>query len=317
MKKILIKNNFALAGVIEALLLVGLVAIILSTIQLAYIPEIMKQRESDHLDEVENQFSQLKSVIETQSMMGVMQSDEAIAHSPMSSPLILGTKKLPYFVTSNSFGFIEIVDKSEMVDKINEIELSPSVSDSRYINGIPLTSVKYTFYSMYQDYDTNYIYEGSGIILNQTGSSRDTGEAMKVNPAITVENISGSPGKIKIYYYIPILNCAPGKDNAQGLDITYIRTNYSSHITHTDTLTNPGDHYIRLYSNHLDAWNKSFMDNEIGLLWEYDHNGYIDVTYEKSANPKYIEISPNTKDIDIDFTILELGVQVGLGTVIN
>jgi len=316
-KKLLIKDNSALAGVIEALLLVGLVAIILSTIQLVYIPEVMKQKETDHLDDVEKQFAQVKSVIETQSMMGVMQSDEAIAYSPMSSPLILGTKKLPYFVTSNSLGLLEIIDKEDTSDKNNEIELSPSVSDSRYINGIPLTSIRYTFYSMYQGYNTNYLYEGSGIIRNQTGGTYNTGEAMRINPAITVENISGSPGKIKIYYYITVLNCAPGKGNMQGIDLTYIRTNYTRHITHTDTLSDPDNHYIRIYSEHLDAWNKSLTDNRVGLLWEYDDRDYIDVIYKKSLNPSYIEISPNLKEIDVDFTIVELGVQLGSGTVIT
>ena len=49
------KDNKAVAGVIEALLIVALVSIIISTIQLIYIPEIMKQKEYDHMEEVENQ----------------------------------------------------------------------------------------------------------------------------------------------------------------------------------------------------------------------------------------------------------------------
>ena len=56
------KDNKAVAGVIEALLIVALVSIIISTIQLIYIPEIMKQKEYDHMEEVENQFSFLTSL---------------------------------------------------------------------------------------------------------------------------------------------------------------------------------------------------------------------------------------------------------------
>ena len=41
----IIKEKHAVAGVIEALLLVGLVAVILSVIQLLYIPQVMEQRE--------------------------------------------------------------------------------------------------------------------------------------------------------------------------------------------------------------------------------------------------------------------------------
>ena len=61
-KSIFIKNNHAVAGVIEALLIVALVAIIISTIQLVYIPQIMSQREADHMQEISNQFSYIKSV---------------------------------------------------------------------------------------------------------------------------------------------------------------------------------------------------------------------------------------------------------------
>ena len=45
-----LKERDAVAGVIEALLLVALVAIVLSTIQLIYIPQVMEQREADHED---------------------------------------------------------------------------------------------------------------------------------------------------------------------------------------------------------------------------------------------------------------------------
>jgi len=316
-KKILIKNNSALAGVIEALLLVGLVAIILSTIQLVYIPEIMKQKESSHLDEVENQFAQLKSVIDTQSMMGVMQSDEAIAYSPMFSPIKLGTKKLPYFVTSDILGEIRIIDNEE---SNSEIEVTPSISEDEYINGIPLTSVKYTYYSMYQNKINRfyYIYEGGGVISNQTGAKNYTGEVMKVNPPITIENNSGI---IEIYYYIPVFKCPSGKDYVGRLiNNAYIRTNYTNHVKHTtppDTLTDPNHHYIKIYSNYLDAWYNSFMDNRIGMLWEYEKNNYIDVEYYNQVTPPYIKISPDNWDIDLDFTIVEIGIQTGSGTVIS
>jgi len=306
-KKILIKNNSALAGVIEALLLVGLVAVILSTIQLVYIPEIMKQKESSHLDEVENQFSHIKSVIDTQSMMGVMQSDQAIAYSPMFSPIKLGTKRLPYFVTSDTYGELQIIDNE---DTNSEIDILPSVGDSKYLDGIPLTSIQYTFYSMYQGYNTKYIYEGSGVILNQTGSESYSGETMRVNPAMKIENYSNN---IKIYYSIPVLFCQPGKSNLYGLDLSYIRTNYTNHVTHSDTSIT----HIRIYSEHLDAWYQSLVDNRIGILWEYDENGYINVEYKESVSPNYIEITPGTKNINVDFTILEIGIQTGSGTVIS
>ena len=57
------RKKLAVAGVIEALLLVALASIILSTIQLVYIPQMMEEREAEHMDEVSNQFSSLKFMI--------------------------------------------------------------------------------------------------------------------------------------------------------------------------------------------------------------------------------------------------------------
>jgi len=108
-----IKENSAVAGVIEAILLIALVAIILSMIQLTYVPIMMEQKEADHMDEVSNQFSQLKSVIEIQSMMGAMGTGEPITYTPMSSPITLGSKELPYFVSARSSGQIGLIGHLE------------------------------------------------------------------------------------------------------------------------------------------------------------------------------------------------------------
>ena len=81
--RVFLKNKYGLAGVIEALLLVALVAIILALIQYSYVPEIMKQKENEHMDTVSNQFSSLKSVVEIQSMMGV-EGTTQMAYTPIS-----------------------------------------------------------------------------------------------------------------------------------------------------------------------------------------------------------------------------------------
>ncbi len=325
MKKNIIKNNSALAGVIEALLLVGLVAIILSTIQLVYIPEIMKQRENDHVDDVENQFAHLKSVVETQSMLGVMESGDPISHSPISSPITLGSDKMPYFITAQTTGYIEIID-DEKADENSRIVFNPPISTyetdpGKYKSEIPLTCIKYDMNSMYLDYDVKYVFEGGGLILNQTGVSDCTGEVTRVNPAMTVENVTGSGEKIIINYYIPIFLCETGKDVTEtAIYDAYIRTNYSNHY---ETSAISPVTTITIYSEYLEGWYNFLMGEEKGLLWDYANPGlsnkYIDVEYIKTGDPR-IEITKSatgTKDIYLDLRVIEIGVQTGTGTVIN
>ncbi len=298
----IVKNNNALAGVIEALLLVALVAIILSIIQLNYIPVIMEQKESDHMDVVENQFSNLKSVVEIQSVMGITESSTPAAYSPMSSPITLGSKELPYFISSRSLGQVNVIDIDEASD--NKINIQP-MTISEYSDGIPLTSIVYTADNAYID-DRSYILEGGGIILDQTvgNSVREVG---RVSPAITVQNRS-QDGYIKIYYVIPVFVVAGGKDNNAGYKDTYVRTNYSSHDTHSGTAS-----FISIVSDHIDAWDDFLLDNSTGLLYEYYNNGYI--TASKTSNS--IRIEPGTKEIRVEITVVKVGVQVGAGVIFS
>src|SRR4030042_448557 len=95
-------QNQAVNGIIEALLMIALVSIVLSVVQLVYIPEVMEQRESEHMDLVSNQISSLKSTIDLQ---GVTQSS-----APISSMLTLGSRDLPYFITAKAFGEVSVID---------------------------------------------------------------------------------------------------------------------------------------------------------------------------------------------------------------
>ena len=294
----IVRNNNALAGVVEALLLVALVAIILSIIQLQYIPIIMEQKESEHMDVVENQFSNLKSVIEIQSVMGVTESSTPVAYSPMSSPITLGSKELPYFISSRSVGQVDVTDIDEAGD--NKINIQP-MTISEYSNGIPLTSIVYTADNAYID-DRSYILEGGGIILTQNSG---TGEVGRVSPAITVQNRS-QDGYIKIYYVIPVFVVAGGKDNDAGYKDTYVRTNYSSHDTHSGVVS-----FINIVSEHIIGWEDFLLDNSTGLLYEYYHNGYITVSETSNS----IRIEPGTKEIRVEITVVKIGVQVGAGIV--
>jgi len=298
------KHNYALAGVIEALLLVALVAIILATIQLMYVPMIMEEKEAEHMDLVANQYSQIKSVIEIQSMMGISSSSEPLAYSPTSSPITLWGEKLPYFVSMASMGQLNIIDEEATGSSL--INIQPASTD--FPNGIPLTLIKATLSYYYLDIPGDYYFvlEGGGVILRQP--SRDgTAESMRVLPAITVEDQTTS---VKINWNIPLFVSKPGK-NVSGLKHCYIRTNYTKHYTHTDNSIT----FIHIYTDYLKAWNMSLIKDDSGILYEPYDNGYINVNFDDPQDPTRIEITPGTKNIDVELTIVEIGVQVGPGFV--
>jgi competence protein ComGC len=239
-KKKFIINNKAVAGVIEALLIVALVSIIISTIQLIYIPEIMKQRESDHMEEIENQFSFLKAVIDIQSMEK--------KDVPITSTITLGSRELPYFVTARSFGELMIVG----MDNNNYL-----INIDYGAKKIPLTSIRYEAVNSYF-IDQIYTIEGGCIILKQ-----NDGETVRVEPTINIENRSN---EINIYYDIPIIIGIPGKNQTSGYKNCFIRTNFSN--TDTDWISFTNISNINITTEYPQAWYDLFeylLENNVNI----------------------------------------------------
>ena len=272
-------NSDAVAGVIEALLLVALVSVVISTIQLVYIPEIMKQREAEHMDDVENQLSYLKSIIDLQS---TVQEDV-----PVSSPLTLGSRELPYFVTARSFGHLIIRD------------VTASKIDTEFFTNQKLTSIEYEAVNAYY-IDQTYVLEGGSLIVNQSN-----GQTARVEPSMTYENRST---EIRINYNLPTFNGIEGKNTTSGYKSCFIRTNYSSKAQYSG-YTN----YIKIYTEYLNAWNNSLNQ----LFSSEVDNGYININKYPTANPPYVAITEGTKDLYLELTVINFGVQIGPGTVLQ
>jgi len=271
-----LENRNAVAGVIEAFLLVALVAIVLSTIQLAYIPQVMEQREADHMDDVSNQFSYLKSVIDIQSITE--------SEAPMVSQLTLGSKELPYFITARAFGSLTI--PSEGFRIVVEADSSGNIS---------LKSIKYEAYNSYF-VDQTYVLEGGSIIVKQsTGAS-----VMIVDPSISVANET----KIILRFYMPNILDIPGKNSTYGYRKCFIRTNYSSppqYYNYTNVES------IKIYTEYTNAWNES-LHNLLGDV--------VNISKQPVESPTYVEITPNGaigKIVDLQIKIMNIHAQISPG----
>ena len=274
MKKTLFKNNnSAVAGVIEALLIVALVAIIISTIQLTYIPEIMSQREADHMRETSNQFSYIKSIIDLQSTTK--------QNTPVTTTLDLSCGAIPYFVTMASTGELRIIEDSKY-----EINIDFDATQ------IPLTKINLTSYNNYylDGDDINFALEGGAVFLKQ-----EEGSAMRVPPSISVENETND---INIYYDIPIIVGVEGKTQVAGNEIVHIRSNYSSadssYLSDTD-VTN-----LKIYSDYAEYWYEYL--NEILS----DNVNYV-------LNDDNVEITKKIKNINFYYKRTYIYIQIGEG----
>ena len=261
----------------------------------------MDQKEADHMDEVINQFTQLKSVIEIQAMMGALGTGEAITYTPMTSTITMGSKELPYFVSARSYGQITLIDEDDAGDY--KINIQPAPAD--FPTGIPLTSIEYDAQNAYF-VDQKYVLEGGGIILQQ-----HNGEVMRVHPGIAIENHSGA-GYIKISYFIPVYTGVAGKKSVGGYQDGYVHTNYTIDYSHSGSAT-----FIHIYTDYPDAWEDALVNESRGVLYEYIENGYVDVQVNEGTTPNRVEITPDSKSINVDLTIAKLKVEIGYGYVVE
>ena len=115
-------NNKGQVGVIVAILIVTLLISVLVIIQVYYIPKWMKEREAEHMDTVANQFAQLKYSLDLES------SEKS--STPLTNSITLGSKELPYFVSSRAFGSLQILssDLSNFSISINGNGMSSSLT---------------------------------------------------------------------------------------------------------------------------------------------------------------------------------------------
>lgn len=281
-------RNSAVAGVIEALLLVGLVAIIISMIQLVYIPQVMEQREADHMDQVFNQLSQLKAMVDVQMMTK--------SSSPISSTLTLGSPKLPYFLTVQSVGRLAYENETS-----SNITVYNSVTPVRVV----LPSLQYLGENSYF-VNQEYVLEGGGIIVNQD----EGGSVMRANPSIDVQNETYT---IVVNWTFPYFSGVEGKTQTEGLGRCCVRTNFSSLLPPQSFTIHPGG-FFRIYTKYDAAWNKTMHD----FLGIYEKNGYITI-YSYDAEPRnYVEVHVSllsSKDVFLELHPMVIKVQIGPGWV--
>jgi len=301
------EKNQAVAGVIEALLLVALVAIVISIIQLQYIPQIMEQREAEHMDEVSNQFSHLKSLIDIQALTGTMGVDVPLSFVPMMEQITLGSREMPYFISAPAYGEMSVNNSGQ-----SYITTEPDYLyyKGQQKNNFSLSMIKYSADNSYF-IDQTYILEGGGIILSQS----DESSVMRADPCISIKDAGN---KIMVRWYLPNIIGVQGKNDTYGNGKCFVRTIYSDYQNFSGPL-----HNIIIKSDHLNAWNESL--NRLFRDVMYDdgdepspENKTVDISitwYEGNNVVKILSLHPESKPLYLSLMIVDIYCQIGPGWV--
>lgn len=222
-------TDHAVVGIFTTVLIISLIVIILGVINTVYVPQWMKTAEFQHMNEVSNQFAELKHTLDIQSITN--------GSSAMGSLVTMGTLEIPLFSVHQSFDQLSIPSNTCTFLMTN---------NSGYDLSFTTDSITFTSHNT-NFVDQSYIYEAGALILNQVDNSVLLGRpsilvtAYGKNLTISFMNVSVGTGAN---------NFASGR----GTYVIYtqiVQNNQQYTLIHN--VTN-----IAIQTNYPDAWYDAF-----------------------------------------------------------
>jgi len=268
------KSEHGVVGIVVAVLLIGLMVSVVSLVQMVYVPKWMEQREAEHMDAVDAQFSQLKFAIDTQSSTGQL-------NIPIATSITLGSKELPYLMSVRSFGQLEILSDSFKLSIIN------TSNTFNYSIG----AIEYSSSNAYY-LDQSFIYEAGAIITSQ-----QEGNMISIKPSFYLTKLGEN---VEILIDVPDVNSVGGKTTGSGYGTTAIQTECIGFDN--QKIQNVSQISIETY--YTNAWKIYFDWILKSVLGSSDYLTTIngnEITIQFFNSP------------DLDLTIANINAQIGAG----
>ena len=234
MIKKLRNSNEGVVGIIVAVLIIGLIILIIATIQTIYVPIWMEQKEAEHMEDIANQFSMLKYAVDTQLI-----TEKTI---PISTSIKLGSQEMPFFMSSRSFGSLDILS--------DQFSLSVCCDSNTY--SYSFGTIKYSSKNSYF-LDQSYIYEGGAIIMDQI-----KGNVMAICPSFSVE-LDPYTYEINISCDIANISSVKEKTSVSGFGTYPLKTEFSNS---SQPVILTGVNNITINTKYPNAW-ENFLNRTI------------------------------------------------------
>jgi hypothetical protein len=271
-RKNLRSNDEAVVGIIVTVLLIGLFLAVMVMLNTVYVPQWLEESEASHMEDISNQFAQLKYALDIQSIVN--------DSTAVSTSITLGIKELPFFDTGRTFDTLEIVDDGV------EVVFTGTFGIETYTSDI----IQYTSSNSYF-VDQSYIYEAGALIISQ-----DDGSVLFGKPSIIVKNYAENISFVFI--------------NVQGINGKTEISGYGKYPIYTECVVPTNDYdllegieNITIKTNHPHAW-------EIAMQNSFRYSG-MNYTITKDANHVYVSFTYETipnyniylKEVDINSQI--------------
>jgi len=280
--KSLRKKDEAVAGIVVAVMIVGLVLAVISIIQTIYIPKWMESREAEHMGVVADQFSNIKFTIDTQIALK--------ENVPVATSITLGSRELGFFMSNKAFGRLALISNGWAYRFVR------TAGDTYEDNYGILRYSSENAYFLNQIYN----YEIGGVVLNQT-----EGAVFIIKPEFSVlYNASTRIANLSL----TCIDLVPNdeKTSISGYGTYPVRTEYMSATNTTITslktfvVTTP---FSSIWYTFL---NTTLSDANLVKNTDY--------TITKTSNQVTITFnSPPLTNVNLDLTKIQIAAQITPG----
>lgn len=274
-------SNEGVAGVVIALLMIGLVISAISFVQVVYVPMWMGQKEAEHMDEVAKQFSQLKFAVDTLSA-------GSVKNTAITAPITLGSKEMPFFSSSRSYGTINVVSEDF------KITFTTDAGDTETYT---IGALKYASENSYF-IDQSYTYENGAVILAQEKGESDYYNIVLLQPNIFVQGN-------KLTFNLIKLNDIDGEKTISGFGTYPVKTYFVERLR-PDEMSSVRS--ITIYNSHLQAWkeffNDLFKDTAMSASYTQDNNAkkLLIITFSDLNGAILPDVTINQDKINVKIT---------------
>ena len=273
------KSNEGVAGVMVALLLIGLFISVLALVQAVYVPQWMSQKEADHMDIVAAQFTDLKSTFDTLSV----QQD---TYWPISNPITLGSKEMPYLSSSRAYGILDFNPNS---CKIN-------IEDEEKNFTYSLGTLKYASQNSYY-IDQSYIYESGALFLSQ-----ESKDLLVVKPAIFVTETNS------LVINLISLSDNGKKCSASGYGTYPVQARFLS----VEQLPFSTFDNITIYTSYKESWKKIFNESLPTSLFNFT---IVNTPNDDGIIVQFSDHPYNYPLVVAEINLIEIEIQISHGWV--
>jgi hypothetical protein len=279
------RGNEAVASSIGTMLAILVVLALLTMVVTSWAPEWTKGKESEHMRNVEAQFSSLKALMDQLALSGQVET-------VVSSPITLGSEGVPLF-SGDSTGTISLISSDSNTSRFHRFSVQNSTG--RYTR-VAYGTIMYT--SENTEYlDQDFIYECGAIIIRQ-----DRGELITTGPGLVIQNLSG-----RLSVTTTMMSVASDGSTYTGAGTIGVQCRLVKEKITTERLW-PGNEtvYINVTSVAYEAWYDYFArlvpEGEVGA-------GDYDLTVDPDAFMVYLELR-NVSKLVTDYVLLGASLDI-------